>query len=73
MDLVGVTEIAEQLGVSRARVVQLTARADFPLPVATLRSGRIWRQKDLDRWIIRVGERKPGRPRGQSTTRKETP
>lgn len=61
-EFVGVAEVAELLGVSRQRVVQLAARDDFPTPVARLASGPVWRKGDLstfaDGW-----QRKAGRPR----------
>jgi prophage regulatory protein len=54
-DLMGIHEIAEQLGVSRQRVDELSRRADFPLPVQRLRSGRIWRRKDVESWARDTG------------------
>ncbi|HET7234974.1 MAG TPA: hypothetical protein VFK59_00915 [Actinomycetota bacterium] len=58
----GVTEIAELLGVSRQRVMQLRQRADFPEPVAELAAGPVWRMFNLQRFI-EEWPRKPGRPR----------
>ena len=49
--LMGAQEIADRLGVSRQRVTQLTARPDWPAPVATLALGRVWRSEDIERWI----------------------
>jgi len=58
---IAIAEIAAMLGVSKQRVVQLTARDDFPAPVAALKCGKIWRAGDLstfaDGW-----HRKAGRP-----------
>lgn len=51
MDLVGVAEIAALLGVSKQRADQLTRTAAFPKPVSELASGRIWRRRDVERWI----------------------
>lgn len=48
--LVGVTEIAELLGVSRQRADQLTAAAGFPEPEATISAGRIWNREDIEAW-----------------------
>lgn len=53
MDLMGVAEIAERLGVSKQRAEQLTRTDRFPKPVSTLASGRIWRQRDVERWIAK--------------------
>jgi len=55
MDLVGGTEIAQMLGVSRQRALQLAGRDDFPRPVATLSVGRIWRRQDVTRWALANG------------------
>jgi prophage regulatory protein len=49
--LMGAQEIAERLQVSRQRVQQLTERADWPAPYATLSLGRVWRANDIERWI----------------------
>jgi prophage regulatory protein len=56
LDLVGLTEIAEMLDLSRQRVDQIV-RADprFPEPVAVIAAGRIWRRSDVERWARRDG------------------
>lgn len=55
MELVGIAEVAEMLGVSVQRIDQL-ARADgFPEPVATLKAGRIWERADVEAWARRTG------------------
>jgi prophage regulatory protein len=54
-DLVGLTEIAELLGVSRQRVDQLAAGDDFPEPIAVLAAGRIWNCSDIEAWARRNG------------------
>ena len=62
--LVGVTEIAKILGVSRQRADQITRQFDdFPAPEVTLSTGRVWRRIAVERWIAHHPERKPGRPR----------
>lgn len=48
--LMGAQEIGEMLGVSRQRVYQLTSRADWPEPAATLAMGKVWRTEDVKRW-----------------------
>jgi hypothetical protein len=55
-DLVGVSEIAEMLAVTPQRVGELSLRADFPLPVRQLRSGRTWRRKDIETWASDTGQ-----------------
>lgn len=59
---VGVSEIAQLLGVSRQRVMQLRQRDDFPEPVAELAAGPVWRMFNLQRFIAEW-PRKPGRPK----------
>jgi predicted DNA-binding transcriptional regulator AlpA len=62
--LVGVTEIAAMLGVSRQRADQITRQYDdFPAPEVTLSTGRVWRRTRVERWIARHPRRRPGRPR----------
>jgi len=51
LHLVGAREIRDLLGVSRQRVYQLAGRDDFPRPVATLASGKVWRIEDIEGWI----------------------
>lgn len=46
----GLTEIAEYLGVSRQRVHQLTHSPGFPEPVARLSAGHIWTREDVEAW-----------------------
>ena len=50
-ELVGVSEIAEILSVSRQRAHQLTKRNDFPDPIAKLSSGPIWTRPSLNRFV----------------------
>ena len=57
-DLVGAQEAAALLGVSRQRVHALaTSRADFPKPIATLASGRVWLRTDIANWADESGRR----------------
>lgn len=54
--MVGAAEIARLLGgLSRQRVSQLTAREDFPEPLARLQMGSVWLYKDVVRWAQRNG------------------
>jgi prophage regulatory protein len=54
LDLVGLTEIAEMLGLSRQRVDQIVrAEGTFPEPVAVITAGRIWKRSDVLRWARR--------------------
>jgi prophage regulatory protein len=50
--VVGAHEIRACLGnVSRQRVYQLTARTDFPRPIAELAQGKVWLASDVEAWI----------------------
>jgi len=61
VELMGVSEIAELLGVSRQRVNQLIAGEDFPRPVSRLAAGPVFTTASIEafqkRWT-----RKSGRP-----------
>jgi len=43
-------QIAELLGVSRARVHQLSERPDFPAPTRRVRNYRLWAQPAIEEW-----------------------
>lgn len=60
-ELVGVSEIAEMLGVGRQRAAQLTQRDDFPSPVAHLKAGPVF-LKDQVRGFEARWDRHGGRP-----------
>lgn len=59
----GLHELADRLGVSKTRAGQIRATAGFPAPCAELRSGPVWHEADVDRWLAAHAERRPGRPR----------
>lgn len=59
--LVGVSEIARALGVSKQRVSELRRRQDFPKPVAELAAGPVWTDVSLNHFVL-GWERRPGRP-----------
>ncbi len=56
-DLVGAHEIAQRLGVARPQVVHEWRRrhADFPQPIATLKTALIWDWRDVERWAEKTG------------------
>ncbi len=60
-ELVGVTELAEALGVSKQRASELARAKNFPPPVAHLASGPVWRKASIGRFVDQW-PRKPGRP-----------
>ena len=47
-------EIAQLLGLSRQRVTQLSAKPDFPAPIAILSVGKIWAYDDIKDWAERT-------------------
>ena len=70
--LVGLSEIATMLGVSRQRAGQIVRDYDdFPPPVAELASGRIWETTAVEAWAKAHPVRLPGRPAGESGQREE--
>ena len=55
-ELLGVTEIAAFVGLSRQRVQKLTETdADFPEPVAVLARGRVWSRQVIEEWARDTG------------------
>lgn len=59
--LVGITEISVLFGVSRQRVSQLAAQDDFPMPVAKLACGPIYRKADIVQFQDYTWNRKLGK------------
>ncbi|HVE91413.1 MAG TPA: hypothetical protein VNE62_03790 [Actinomycetota bacterium] len=59
--LVGVSEIALMLGVSKQRASMFTRRSDFPSPVAQLGAGPVWSGREV-RNFVNHWARRPGRP-----------
>jgi prophage regulatory protein len=56
IDLVGIAEIAEMLGLTTQRIDQLARRdPTFPKPLAELSAGRIWARGDIVSWAKSVG------------------
>ena len=56
MELVGLAEIAELLGISKQAVTNWRARkASFPGPVATLKSGPVWSAETIRSWAAGEG------------------
>lgn len=63
LTLMGATEVAEFLGVSRQRVLELRRdHAEFPQPLEQLRSGPVWDKSDIESFLA-GWDRTPGRPR----------
>ena len=70
--LVGLSEIATMLSISRQRASQLVRDYDdFPEPVAELASGRIWDTAAVEAWANAHPVRPPGRPSADSVKGEE--
>jgi predicted DNA-binding transcriptional regulator AlpA len=54
LDLVGVPEIAEMLGVSRPSVWRYLRRDDFPEPEAQVSGKRLWKRAAVQGWAKRT-------------------
>jgi len=61
--LVGVAEAAQILGWDRRRVITYVNRGSFPIPVASLASGRVWRRDDVEAFARTVQRRRERRAR----------
>jgi hypothetical protein len=64
---VGVSEVAELLGITRQRASVLQTRMGFPAPMQVLAGGPVWRRSAVDRFAS-TWERKVGRPRKTPVT-----
>jgi hypothetical protein len=58
LDLVGLAEAAEVLGVAPGVVSSRRARGAFPEPIATLKCGPIWHRSDIEALDIRTTARR---------------
>jgi hypothetical protein len=63
LELLGVTELARTLGVTRTRASQLTRHGTFPAPAAMLASGPVWYRRSVARFLAKW-DRSPGRRKG---------
>ena len=70
-ELLGVKELADQLGVSRQRASELARSSHFPTPSAILASGPIWTAAAVATFLA-LWERRAGRPRNRCGVRGET-
>lgn len=62
MPIMGVTEIARRLDVSRQYAHRLTQPDDFPEPLGRVTAGAIYRTEDIERWIVEhYPEKRSGR------------
>ncbi|RIK07055.1 MAG: DNA-binding protein [Acidobacteria bacterium] len=52
-------DIAERLGLSRARVLVLATGPGFPRPVGRLGRSSVWRWSSVERWARETGRLHP--------------
>jgi predicted DNA-binding transcriptional regulator AlpA len=58
-ELVVAADIAQRLGLSRARVSVLVSSAGFPRPVGQLGRSLVWRWSTIERWARETGRLHP--------------
>ncbi|HWO71355.1 MAG TPA: AlpA family phage regulatory protein [Actinomycetota bacterium] len=58
-ELVVAADIAERLGLSRARVSVLASSPGFPRPVGQLGRSLVWRWSTIERWARETGRLHP--------------
>lgn len=61
-DLLGLSEVARLLRVTRRTVQRYAERADFPAPAVRVAAGRVWRQGDVEAWAKAHLPLRTGRP-----------
>lgn len=71
LEFVGVSELADLLGVTRQRAHAIAGGATFPEPVARLAAGPVWARPSIAHFV-EGWDRKPGRPR-KVTAQKAAP
>ena len=59
-DLMGTSEVAALLGVSRQRVLVIARQPGFPKPLAVLKMGNIWRGRDIRKWAVHRADLRGG-------------
>jgi hypothetical protein len=69
--LLGLSELAVHLGVTRQRIAELRRRPEFPKPIVELAAGPIWVQGAVDSFVS-TWHRHAGRPRAADAPRPPT-
>ena len=62
--LAGVAEAAQVMEWDKRRVVTYATRGNFPEPVQSLASGRVWLREDIERFAEEWRARRARRPNG---------
>jgi predicted DNA-binding transcriptional regulator AlpA len=58
LDIVGITEIAQLLGLKHATVTNWHRRGHMPAPDAQLSFGPVWRRSTIERWLQKEGDKR---------------
>ena len=53
-ELIGISGIAELLGITRQGADFLSKRPDFPAPAHKLPTGRVWVRSEIEEWNTRT-------------------
>ena len=69
LELMGVSDVAEYLGIERARVSTLWKRGSFPLPVGTIGGRPAWTKRIIDEHYKGVAAN--GKNRGRNIAENE--
>jgi predicted DNA-binding transcriptional regulator AlpA len=68
-DMVGVSELAELLGVTKRTAIRYSQRPDFPAPLARLAAGPVWKRADVEKWAkMTLPLPRTGRPPKSATS-----
>ncbi len=73
LELVGLTEAAGLMSISKQRLSQLSVRQDFPSPVAELKCGKIWLKEDILKFDSSRSRRNGRPPVGRKPAPDSTP
>lgn len=61
-ELLGLSDVADALGVSKMTAARYANRSDFPAPEQTPARGRLWSRRKIERWAAKTLPLSPGRP-----------
>ena len=61
-DLLGLADIARQLGVSKRTAQNYVSRADFPEPLGRISAGPVWMRRHVEEWAKATLPLRTGRP-----------
>ena len=62
LNLVGPTDIADMIGISRRTVFRYIVRPEFPEPAGRVGRTTVWNREDVERWANEHLPLREGRP-----------